>query len=770
MSQTTPSSPPAAKPVSWTSLLRTVRAPLSVIVLAGIGLSLPPQSRDMLAALGDGSFVLSEAFIFYLSLAFLTFSGWYWARALISARFDVPHTAAGRARLEDADRRLDLFAFDAVPWLIFWLAGLVGVLLIVRSGAWNALWFLAAWAVVFAFFRPTRMKDRQRQPLRYARGGQPTFREVGGGPQRSTASLREWWHNIPTHVRLLANRAPGGPIVAWALILVSAALFLWGAIASFAFVVTAASLPLVLARFFTGPSSALMLLGLIIPLLSLVTFIADGLRIEFNIMGRPTGPSRPPVIALLVALTAITPWLLHLHTVRVIEADLPERKNLSAYFQEWAKACAPKEGPVRPIIVTVSGGASRAAVWGAQVLQDVEEASQPGGPAVFAVSSVSGGSLGVAAYMALLAAMKDDERCAADSRDSRRKQAGLLAEAPLGDDLLSALLAGWLAVDIPRSLLGPFAAVIRVFVGEQPRGGDRAEAIERAFEVMWARPWTDVPRIRLDEPFLSLFYNGKELRPGMPLWISNGTEVTSGSRLLTVPFDSSEWPFRASRDVLALIGADVPISTAINNTARFPYLEPSGELLERKIRKDGSWSLWGRLCDQFRVCAAGATEIIDGGYFENEGLQTALDLAGWLRVKGKEALGGREVWPIIVQATADGAATLTLKHVVRWESPPDDPAEPVRVSPSFQILAPISGLYNVRSGHSAVLLREAKERLQTDFVHFMLPGIGGRDVPLNWVLSRETVSRIREATSKPNDLKNQEERQRMGDLMKPQKP
>ena len=107
MSQPPQSPPPPptqpATPVSWLSLLRTVRAPLAVIVLTGIAVVLPSQSADMLAALGDGHFVFSEAFVFYLSLAFLTFSGWYWARALISARFDVPYTAAGRGQLEATD-------------------------------------------------------------------------------------------------------------------------------------------------------------------------------------------------------------------------------------------------------------------------------------------------------------------------------------------------------------------------------------------------------------------------------------------------------------------------------------------------------------------------------------------------------------------------------------------------------------------------------------------------------------------------------------------
>ncbi|MBI2767570.1 MAG: hypothetical protein HYX53_16865 [Chloroflexi bacterium] len=759
------------KPVSWLSLLRTVRAPLAVIVLTGIAVVLPSQSADMLAALGDGGLVPREVFVFYLSLAFLTFSGWYWARALISARFDVPYTAAGRARLEATDQRLDVFAFDAVPWLIYVLSGLVGVGLIVRSGVWTALWFLLAWVLVYAyaFFRPTPLKEGERKLLQRVRGDQLDYRAVGKVPQRSTTSFREWRRSIWTHVRLLTHRAPGGRLAAWAFIGFSLAVFVWGAVASFiTFDPPIVSLPVFLSAVFTGPSAALVCLALMIPLLSLLTFVADGYKIEFTIKGRTTGPSRPPVLGVLVLWTVVTTYGLHLHTVRVVDGDLPKRENLTAYFKSWAEACAPKQGPVRPIIVAVSGGASRAAVWGAQVLQEVEDASVPGGPAVFAVSSVSGGSLGVAGYMALLAGMTDGERCAADSREARKKRMALLAEAPLGDDVLSALLAGGLAADIPRALLSPVAFVVRGFVGEQPRGGDRAEAIERAFERLWDKPWTREGKPSFSDRFLSLFYEGTTLRRGMPLWIANGTEVSTGSRLLTLPVDRSQWPFRSSRDVLALLDADVAISTAINNTARFPYLEPSGELVKRKSAQElAARSVPGRLWDQLRLFKRGSPEIIDGGYFENEGLQTALELAAWLEKEGKKALDGREVWPIIVQATADGSARLTLEEVVRWNSVAADPGKAPGVSPAFQFMAPISGLYNVRGGHSTVLLWAAQDLYKTNLVHFMLPGVEGRDVPLNWVLSSGTTAEIRKATSVvPQVLKNHEERARLGELLK----
>jgi len=81
------------------------------------------------------------------------------------------------------------------------------------------------------------------------------------------------------------------------------------------------------------------------------------------------------------------------------------------------------------------------------------------------------------------------------------------------------------------------------------------------------------------------------------LWIANGTDAGTGGRLVTVPFlpivpapkgadrgcDGTR-AFRMAvrlgdRCVLSCCGGDVPISTAIDNTSRFPYLEPSGELL-----------------------------------------------------------------------------------------------------------------------------------------------------------------------------------------------
>jgi hypothetical protein len=221
----------------------------------------------------------------------------------------------------------------------------------------------------------------------------------------------------------------------------------------------------------------------------------------------------------------------------------------------------------------------------------------------------------------------------------------------------------------------------------------------------------------------------------MPLWFANGTDATTGNRVITAPIlapdkpaSGSPWPFRGARDFHTLMSADVSIATAINSTARFPYLEPFGEMLPLNGKKQ-------------------AGSLVDGGYFENEGLQTALDLAEWLAAQS-EALG-RPVRPIIVQATGDSEADVHAADVMTCKQPSDGAFIPDDKHSAWQILAPLMGLYHVRGGHSAVLLRQTHDQFcgaRARFVHFYLPADEkGRPIPLNWVLSNGAAGSIWQA-------------------------
>jgi hypothetical protein len=389
-----------------------------------------------------------------------------------------------------------------------------------------------------------------------------------------------------------------------------------------------------LATVFPGPAIAVLLLGLMIGPLVAATFVFDGLTLQWRWGHLRLGLRRPPVIsAILIYVFVVVPAVFHVHTVRLIDAPPANPQSLDVLFEAWAGECAPKTGPLRPVIVAISGGATRAGLWGAAVVDQVLRAQQPDGPALFAISSVSGGSLGAAAAMTLLSQQK--QPCKATGLGPLRP-AGQQT-VPLAGDALGPLLGGWLLDDIPRAAFEPLAAALRWAANRQPNGGDSAEAIEQGFTDLWedVRP----PGVLdWDQPFLSLFYDQiGAYRVGMPLWFANGTDATTGNRVITTPILATQdnkalWPFRGARDFHALMKSDVRIATAINNTARFPYLEPFGEMLPADGGKQTG-------------------SLVDGGHFENEGLQTALELAEWL---AKQSRADRPVAPIIVQATGDG--------------------------------------------------------------------------------------------------------------------
>jgi hypothetical protein len=83
------------------------------------------------------------------------------------------------------------------------------------------------------------------------------------------------------------------------------------------------------------------------------------------------------------------------------------------------------------------------------------------------------------------------------------------------------------------------------------------------------------------------------------------------------------------------------------------------------------------------------------------------------------------------------------------------------------------GLYHVRGGHSAVLLRQAFDQYclpPPRFVHFYLPADEeGRPFPLNWVLSNRTAGSIWRAFT-DDQVANATELQRLKTALAPEGP
>lgn len=799
--------PPSQPAPSWGATFQSTRAVVGVLLLTGLALLIPPQTRDMLAgvSIGGGLRGIWSAAAFQIALCLLAVSAWHWARAVLSAQRGQKRGAA------DSD------PFVWVPRLLFIAVAVIGIIAAVRSEAWGQLFLILAWAALGIFVLYNRV---HRFP--------------------PDATFPSWVARLPvgSRVRFLVANAPLGAPFAVALLVFALAALVAGSVGTFfpEWFGFLGWLTDWLGYAFPGPAVALLFLAFVLGPLTALSFVADRVYFGGSIRGLAWS-IRPPLFLFLLAAILVVPTVLNLHAVRVVakNASYPvdARDQLGLMFKKWVHTCfkdRTSTEPIRPLIVALSGGASRAGLWGARVLHEADALAAAGGTAIFAVSSVSGGSLGAAAYVATVA-NQPSSACTLAEREQDQsanqqafKKAVLVAQ---GDDALGPLLAGSLFGDVPRALLAVPAQLFRRvyfwFSEDGPsldewRGGDRADALESAFERNWRSAvegqfsnWSAESREAawFSRPYLSLAYaSGEKGSDGLPLrrapiWIANGTDAQDGVRILTAPFkvQAKDSPFLGARDALDLLGRDVPISTAIHNTARFPFLSPAGELSpvrDSPERKQGAGHY--------------APQLIDGGYFENEGLLTARELARFLQQHGKTLLDGKyAVEPILLQATADAAPEVEEPAIVRClpdgrgDAKADASARTdhslVKSRP-LQFLVPVLGLYNVRGGHSDWILRQVREEYcrpavqigsapapaapaaaaqgtaaipaaapqepsaqaaavqaapqqgageappRKDFYHFYLYRLD-QDVPLNWVMSQGVSCSIWRAMSDP---------------------
>ena len=327
------------------------------------------------------------------------------------------------------------------------------------------------------------------------------------------------------------------------------------------------------------------------------------------------GTARPRVcgtyvVAAVIAFGVLNAWLHPFHRVRLCDpvdcvapSSAPafpkspdERPTVEAAAKIWyaqAKAAYARshgdkmsDGDELPmLIVATAGGGIRAAYWTAAVLEKIEsELGEHGGmrPYLFAISGVSGGSVGATAFDAALT-MRDEGQCRAGADGCPSATSFLTA------DFLAPGLASWIFMDTPSSFLPDL------------RQNDRGTALEQGFE--------HASNGLLARPFLSFFPyekdtgSGTPRPPWRPVLLLNATHLETGKRIITGHVLIERNVFIDSLDALQLLKKDVRASTAAHNSARFTFISPAGDLGDT----NGS--------------------VIDGGYFENYGALTALEIA-----------------------------------------------------------------------------------------------------------------------------------------------
>lgn len=439
------------------------------------------------------------------------------------------------------------------------------------------------------------------------------------------------------------------------------------------------------------------------------------------------------------------PWVMEKHPVplaatRVIEpvgaGDCSAqplgaacRPSLKTALREWAAsrrqgAMSDQRLPV--IIVAAEGGASRAAAWLLASLRMLDhETHGDAGRYLFAISGVSGGSLGAASYLRLVAAHGD----AQGRLDWNNAQVRESLRALSTSDLLSATISTYFLSDLFGSLIGPAWTASGV--------PDRNAALELAFDQLWRQGGFRLPD-GVPSSLVAFYDEMARRRVGeasLAHLMLNGTDVTTGRRILTSSIrttaDIDHFP--DSGDFIKLTNRDVSLATGVTNSARFPFVSPAGRFSSVTEGRD--------------------YQIIDGGYFENYGARTAWELA-----RAIEDLNSADptlnVVPVIVIVSndleadqpprlVDGQCRTQLGDIradgaqvtVRCDEPAVDQTcaeTPLAVAGfrasaqgrSFvpQSVAPFLGLASTRSSHG----RDALNIVKRDFCR---PPPGARDVP-----------------------------------------
>lgn len=399
------------------------------------------------------------------------------------------------------------------------------------------------------------------------------------------------------------------------------------------------------------------------------------------------------------------------HDVRLIPGQVPERPNVDAAFARFfaaAQRVSPPDRPVPVVLVATAGGGIAAAFWTATILGDLVDEAPNLPDHIFAVSGVSGGALGASAFVAALRERDADGRVRCRDPEADAPLEGLRAclGAVLRADFLTPTLGSLLYPD----LLQRFVPVVLF--------ADRAAVLEAS----WERRWRQVfGSDRFARPFLDLYAQGT----AWPALLLNGTSLRSGGRIVTTnlalgaPLMSGRETRRLAADLSDfhdLATADAALSTAADNSARFPYIGPAGSI--RPPSPDP-----GR--------AEIADQIVDGGYFENFGATTLLDLLERLHeVAEQRALSVRFV---VIQIISDPDLTGSSLGAV-----------PLATSPGLELVpneiaAPVETLLATRRARglaaTEALARRAFE-LGGVYVPLALAvAPTGAATPLSWSLS-----------------------------------
>lgn len=531
----------AAQITRFTFLRRTLLLnfyPVLTVAAGNVILLGVPQAREALGAFRnfaetrESLWANPSYWIFIAALAYWSLTAWYCARLLVAKRFAVDNVG-----------RCEHHGFAAA--VNAWLPRALGLLSCVPITVWFALpgappgaWLAPAlYTCGFVLLVVLRRRLLNRWLRRQALAGKPWARS------RRTAPVS-----------------------------VLAVLAMFGVSA------------LVLAAVWFGQEAAARALGA--PALLLFAFGSWTVFGSIVLVYLPKSAGWPS-LALLPLFAALLASITNENHFVARNAGPPlgvRRAGLAEDFRAW-QAARGAHGNEPVYLVAAAGGASRAAFWSGTLLLELERQARSQGrrfaPNIYAMSGVSGGSLGLAAFAGSLAVGAPDYGATANQ-----------VAAFLGQDYLAPLVGYLLYPDL-LARFSPFPC---------PRC-DRSLALEGAWQRGWAQRFADSrARDWFARPLLALGPEGA----AAPRLLLNATSASEGRRVVQsnlafVPPQAYDL-FAGGPGEAPLDTSRLTLAQAVHNSARFPYISPAA-----LVQTTG-----GQPWDY----------LVDGGYFENSGAAT----------------------------------------------------------------------------------------------------------------------------------------------------
>jgi hypothetical protein len=356
---------------------------------------------------------------------------------------------------------------------------------------------------------------------------------------------------------------------------------------------------------------------------------ADWWRDEFGLPSvfKALRMRRIPIFLLLILWVVINACVLADPSYHdVATSGTNQRVALRDAYEDWKQVNITGDTGVVPLVVVAAeGGGLRAAYWTERVLTEVFADSEV---EPFVLSGTSGGSVGIATYMAKHEPLGD----------ATEPESVGLADVP-DPDFLSAVFQRWFTFDLAHSLLRQPKTVGN-------RAGALADALTAEIPALGA-PYDYAPPDGEFQPVT--IFNTADLQDGCLAPITTLSDL-AGPAVTEDDLGCLD-PDRPALDALggagfpgaADIAFDCPgrgisFATAAVASARAPYVTPAGRL---------------------ENCGGGVFYLADGGYVDNSGAVAAAVILERLeaQVAQDNAAGDVCIVPILLQID-NGAETL----------------------------------------------------------------------------------------------------------------